>query len=111
MIGKKHNMKRLKFVGKSKDALKWFPEAARQQAGYQLHLVQKGEEPYDWKPMTTVGKGVKEIRIKEGEQYRIIYIAKLEDAVYVLHAFKKKTQKTSQHDIEIARNALKEILR
>ncbi|NYZ69339.1 type II toxin-antitoxin system RelE/ParE family toxin [Endozoicomonas sp. SM1973] len=102
-------MKPIKFVGKSLDNLKWFPVEARQQAGYQLHKVQSGEDPDDWKPMKTVGTGVKEIRIKEGEQYRVIYIAKLEDAVYVLHAFKKKTQKTSQHDIEIAKQALKQI--
>ncbi|MCI5218903.1 MAG: type II toxin-antitoxin system RelE/ParE family toxin [Candidatus Electrothrix sp. LOE2] len=90
--------------------LKAFPVAARQDAGYQLGKVQKGEEPDDWKPFSSVGAGVKEIRIREDKNiFRIMYVAKFRDTVYVLHAFQKKTQKTSRKDIETARNRYNDI--
>ena len=66
-------------------------------------------DPSDWKPMNNVGRGVREIRIHHEGQYRVIYVAKFDDAVYVLHAFRKKTQKTRKQDIEIARRRFQEI--
>ena len=87
-----------------------FPKEARQDAGYQLEKVQCGKKPDDWKPMPSVGKGVEEIRIcDEAGTFRVIYTARLMEAVYVLHAFQKKTQATSQREIEIARQRLKQI--
>ncbi len=68
-----------------------------------------GLEPSDWKPIPTVGRGVREIRIHHEGQYRVIFVAKIDDAVHVLHAFQKKTQKTRKKDIEVARQRLKEI--
>lgn len=60
--------------------------------------------------MRNIGQGVNEIRIKdEGGQFRVLYVAKFADAVHVLHAFQKKTQKTAQQDIELARARYKEI--
>lgn len=103
-------MKDLEFLGNTLDTIKDFPEATRREAGYQLGKVQDGIDPSDWKPMTSIGSGVKEIRIQKEGQYRVIYIAKLSDAVYVLHAFEKKTQKTNQHDIDMAKTALKKVL-
>ena len=100
-------MKNLKFVGSSLDDLRAFPVKARQAAGYQLHQVQGGMDPDDWKPLTTVGPGVREIRIHSEGQYRILYVAKFGDAIVVLHAFQKKTQKTPQRDIELAKNRYK----
>ena len=95
------DMKRLEFLGDSLEQLREFPETARKEAGVQLHKVQQGFEPSDWKPMASVGQGVREIRIRdEAGAFRVLYIAKIEDAVYVLHAFQKKTQKTSPRDIE-----------
>ena len=89
--------KELEFLGSSLKDLKEFPDAAKQDAGYQLGKVQKGEEPDDWKPFSTVGAGVKEIRIREDKNiFRIMYVAKFKDTVYVLHAFQKKTQKTGR---------------
>lgn len=96
-------------MGQSLDALQNFPTTARREAGYQLDRVQRGYDPKDWKPMSTIGQGVREIRINEQGQYRIIYIAKFEEAIYVLHAFQKKTQKTNKHDIEIAKGALQQV--
>lgn len=93
----------LYFVGSALEDLRAFPQAQRREAGYQLDRVQFGLEPSDWKPMTNVGRGVREIRIHHEDQYRVIYVAKFDDAVYVLHAFQKKTQKTRKQDIEIAR--------
>jgi len=96
-------MKPLKFVGSSLDDLRNFPDEARRAAGFELRAVQSGLEPTDWKPMKVIGPGVKEIRVRALGEWRVIYVAKLRDAVYVLHAFQKKTQKTSQHDIDVAR--------
>jgi phage-related protein len=80
-----------------------FPKSARRRAGYELDQVQNGREPSDWKPMTSVGAGVKEVRIHMEGQYRVIYVAKFSEGVYVLHAFQKKTQKTSTKDLEAAK--------
>lgn len=96
-------MKPLKFLGNAIDDLRAFPNSARREAGYQLDKVQHGQTPTDWKPMATIGKGVQEIRIRdEAGAFRVVYIAKLADAVYVLHCFQKKTQKTSKADLELA---------
>lgn len=96
-------MKNVDFRGSSLTDLGDFPKSAKREAGYQIDQVQHGEDPDDWKPMNTIGPGVKEIRIKdESGIYRVIYVAKFEDTVYVLHCFKKKTQKTSKADKEIA---------
>lgn len=102
-------MKLLKFVGSSLDDLRDFPEEARRTAGFELRTVQNGMEPRDWKPVASVGSGVREIRIHVLGEWRIIYVANIRDAIYVLHAFQKKTQKTSQRDIELARKRYKQI--
>ncbi len=102
-------MKPINFIGSSLDDLRNFPEEARKTAGFELYAVQRGLEPRDWKPMPSIGRGVKEIRIHVLGEWRIIYVAKFEDAVHVLHSFQKKTQKTSQHDIEIARKRYRQI--
>lgn len=102
-------MKPLEFVGTSQDDLKKFPEAARRDAGFQLRFVQNGQMPADWKPMTAVGPGAMEIRIHKEGAWRVIYVARFEAAVYVLHAFEKKEQKTRQSDIDLARKRYREI--
>lgn len=91
------------WIGSSKENIAQFPEDAKRKAGFQLRIVQRGDSPTDFKPMSVVGKGVEEIRIKTGEAYRVFYVARFSEAVYVLHAFQKKTQKTSQKDIEIGK--------
>jgi len=99
--------KPLYFVGSALEDLRAFPRVSRREAGYQLDRVQSGLDPSDWKPMPTVGHGVREIRIHYKDQYRVIYMAKFDNAVYVLHAFQKKTQKTRKQDIEIAKRRIK----
>ena len=97
-------MKRVRFMGDSLERLREFPEDAKSDAGYQLEQVQRGEQPDDFKPMPSIGKGVEEIRVRDDSGiYRVIYTARLADAVYVLHAFQKKTQATSARDIATAR--------
>ena len=104
-------MKKIAFEGSSLDDLREFPPAARNEAGYQLDKVQHGLEPDDFKPMPTVGKGVWELRITdETGQFRVIYIAKLKDAIHVLHCFQKKSQKTAQKDLDISNKRLRELL-
>ena len=108
------NPKPIEFLGNSLEDLRAFPVMARREAGHQLYQVQHGQEPDDWKTMNTVGKGVKEIRIRDiTGAFRVIYIAKFIDAVYVLHCFQKKTEKTSKADLDLAtkryRNLVKEL--
>ena len=95
------------FTGSSLGDLREFPEKARREAGHQLNQVQLGLEPSDWKPMSSIGPGVREIRIHNDGEFRVIYITKLHETVYVLHAFQKKTQKTPRKDIELAKARLK----
>lgn len=89
--------------------LRAFSGAVRRKAGYQLYRVQQGQEPSDWRPVKTVGSGVREIRIQEDGQYRVIYVSSTADAVHVLHAFRKKTRATPKQDIEIAKRRLKQV--
>jgi phage-related protein len=95
--------KPVEFRDSALDDLRAFPQAARREAGYQFDRVQHGREPDDWKPMNTVGRGVREIRIHDAVGvFRVLYVAKFDDAVYVLHCFQKKTQKTSKADLNLA---------
>jgi phage-related protein len=80
--------------GPSRGEVQRFPSNARQRAGYELHLVQAGLQPSDWKPVTSIGPGVREIRVHTGMEHRVFYVATFEEAIYVLHAFEKKSQKT-----------------
>lgn len=103
-LGYNELVKPVCFLGDSLKCLRDFPEDARHDAGYQLEKVQRGEQPDDFKPMVSIGKGVKEIRVTdESGAYRVLYVAKLAEAVYVLHAFQKKAQATSRRDIEVAK--------
>jgi phage-related protein len=102
--------KELVWVGSTLERVRGFPSDTRQVAGYQLYLVQLGLNPTDWRPMPSVGGGVVEIRLHVEGEYRILYVAKYEDAVYVLHAFEKKTQQTRKSDLDLARRNLVEVL-
>jgi phage-related protein len=105
-------MNRIVWIGTSKDDVKAFPVDARRDAGFQLSKVQHGEEPDDWKPISSIGAGVREIRIRESSgAFRILYIARFADAVYVLHAFQKKTQRTRASDLGLAQERLRSIPR
>lgn len=100
------------FHGDSLDRLRDFPNDARREAGHELYQVQKGRDPSDWKPMPTIGAGVREIRIRDAVgAYRVIYIATLADAIHVLHAFQKKSQKTAQRDLDLATTRLRQLKR
>jgi phage-related protein len=100
------SLKPIRFLGSSLVDLRAFPDSPRQEAGYQLFQVQRGDEPDDWRPMRTVGPGVREIRLHNEGQYRVLYVVNFRGGIYVLHAFQKKTQKTRKMDIEIARRRL-----
>jgi len=98
------------FVGTAREDLAAFPESARRRAGYELFMVQVGREPEDFKPIPRVGPGAYEIRVRDDAgAFRVIYVAKFRDAVHVLHAFQKKTRRTSQADIELAARRYKAI--
>lgn len=105
-------MKPLHFVGSSREDLRDLPESARETAGHQLFKVQQGKEPDDWKPMSTVGPGVQEIRIwDESGAYRMLYVSKFEEAVYLLHVFEKRSQKTAKGDVQLAKARYADLLK
>jgi len=105
-------MKPITFLGSSLKALRASPDAARQDAGFQLDLVHNGQQPDDFKPMPAVGAGVEELRVWcEQGTFRVVYLARLADAIYVLHAFQKKTRTTAKADIEIATRRYRELMK
>lgn len=106
--------KPLSWIGASYKELTSFPGDARREAGHALGRVQSGKQPKDWKPMESVGPGACEIRVQSrdgGEvQHRVVYVAKFAEAIYVLHAFPKKTEQTSPHNLQVARARYREML-
>ena len=102
-------MKIVRWVSDALDVVRAFSPKVRREAGHQLNRVQHAKEPDDWKPMPNIGPGVNEIRIHAENEYRIIYIAKFTEAVYVLHAFVKKTQRIPRRDIDLVAKRYREI--
>lgn len=103
--------KQLIWVGSALDDLRRCPTDVRQVAGHQLHRLQSGLLPDDWKPMPTVGSGACAIRIRTDLAHRIIYVAKFEEGIYVLHVFQKRSRRTRPMDIELARLRFREMIR
>jgi phage-related protein len=99
------------WAGTSLDDIRAFPENARRHAGQYLRMVQRGEEPPDWKPMPSIGLGVAEIRIHTGVEHRVFYVTKFREAIYVLHAFQKRTRKTAKTDIDLGKRRYAKLIR
>lgn len=104
-------MRPVVWLGDSRIEVRSFAPEARQRAGQELRRVQDGGLPIDWKPMPVIGLGVNEIRVRIGGAYRVIYLAKFAEAVYVLHAFEKKSRKTARPDVEVARRRYRDLMR
>ncbi len=102
--------KPLLWLGSSRRDIRAFPSAARRVAGFQLLRVQQGMEPNDWKPMTSIGSGVREIRVHTETEHRVCYVARFGEGIYVLHAFEKRSQKTPAKDLAVARGRYRELL-
>jgi phage-related protein len=102
--------KPLLWLGSSRADVRSFPEEARSSAGFQLRRIQQGLDPNDWKPMPTVGPGVREVRIHIEGEYRVFYVASFPEAVYVLHAFEKKTRRTTVQDLELGRKRFRDLI-
>ncbi|MDM9554508.1 type II toxin-antitoxin system RelE/ParE family toxin [Pseudomonas asiatica] len=103
-------VKEIEWLGSSKEDLRDFPPVAKQRAGFMLDQIQHGEEPADWKPMESVGQGVREIRIKcKDGAFRVFYVVNRPEAIYVLHAFRKTTEKTEKRDIDRAKDLYKSL--
>lgn len=104
-------LKPVEFLASSLDDLRAFPLSAKREAGHQIDQVQNGLDPDNWKPMNTVGQGVREIRVRDSAgAFRVVYVAKFADAVYVIHCFQKKTEKTSKADIDLASKRYRDLL-
>jgi phage-related protein len=106
----RNGAKVIEWLGDSRDRLRRFPQAARREIGYQLSLIQAGRPAIDWKPIPLVGAGVIEIRVHAEGEYRVFYVAKFEDAIYVLHVFAKKTRKVFSLDVELGKKRYRELL-
>ncbi len=104
--------KQIDWRGSSFDDLCAFPDDAKRNAGYQLRKVQKGEQPDEYKPMPEIGSGVTEVIVDTSDGwFRVMYVAKFEEAVYVLHAFQKKSNKTAQGDKDVAKRRYSAVLK
>jgi phage-related protein len=104
-------MKPINFRGRALADLRAFPEGPRRAAGYQLDRVQNGLDPDDWKPMQSVGDGVRDIRIRDSQgAFRVLYVAKLGEGICVLHCFQKKSERTAKRDLDLARTRLRELV-
>jgi phage-related protein len=103
-------MKPAFFLGDSRKCITAFPDNARRNAGHELNQVQMGKDPSDWKPMPSIGAGVREIRIHSKGEFRVIYLATLAESVYVIHAFNKKTMRTAKRDIDLATSRFKQLM-
>ena len=102
--------KPLAWLGNTRRDIRAFPAVVRRRCGFQLRLVQRGLDPEDWKPMPGIGQGVREIRIQTELQHRVFYVASFAEAVYVLHAFEKRTRKTPRHELAFARNRYRALI-
>lgn len=102
-------MKSLVWLADSLEIVREFPADARAEVGHELRRVQQGLNPIDWKAMPGIGLGVQEIRVNAGTAHRVFYVAKFAEAVYVLHAMTKKTQKTPRQDIELAARRFRQL--
>jgi phage-related protein len=102
-------VKPILFVGSSLVDLSAFPEAARREAGFDLWQVQLGAMPRDFKPMPVIGLGAYEVRIKQKGEWRVIYVARLSEAIYVLHCFQKTTTQTAPADVDLPRRRYRQI--
>jgi phage-related protein len=103
-------MKPVVFLGDTLERLRAFPQHARRNCGYQLDRVQQGLDPDDWKPIVSVGQGVREIRVRDANgAYRVMYVSNWKDAIYVLHAFQKKTQRMPSRDLALAQQRLRDL--
>lgn len=105
------DVKPLIWLGSSRDDVRAFPDVPRQRVGHELFQVQRGLPPSDWKPFGTVGAGVVELRVEAEGAFRVLYVAKFPEAVYVLHAFQKKTRRTRQADVEVAPKRFRDLER
>jgi phage-related protein len=103
-------MKKITWLGNTREIVKSYSVIVKSEIGYSLDKVQRGLDPYDWKPMPSVGQGVKEIRIHEENEYRVLYVAKFTESVYVLHAFVKKTEQTLKRDVGLAKQRYTDLL-
>jgi phage-related protein len=103
--------KPLAWVGDALETIRGFPPEVRQVIGHELHRVQLGLEPADWKPMSVVGPGVRELRVEVGRAYRVLYLTNCSEAIYVLHAFEKRSRRTARRDIELGRRRWRVVMR
>ena len=106
-------MRKVAWVGTSLEEMQELPKAIRKAVGFQIHLLQEGVDPDDFKPMPSVGSGVYEIRVRNelGQNTgRCFYVVKFKEAIFILHAFEKKKQKTPKANLDKGQERYKELL-
>jgi phage-related protein len=103
--------KSIVFLGNSEKTMRSFSLDVQKDFALNFHMLERGLEPLDWKPMKSIGLGVREIRVKDRDGiYRAIYVLKVKDKIHILHVFQKKSQKTAKHDLDLAKARMKLII-
>lgn len=105
----RQDLKPIIWLGDSRDVVRSFSRPVKDQIGDELYRLQIGLDPKDWKPITGIGPGVREIRVSSLGQFRVIYLLRRPEGIVILHAFQKKSQQTSRADIETSRQRLKQL--
>jgi len=96
--------------GDSREVLQAFPEEVRQNLGFQLWQLQQGERPGDYRPLPSIGTGVFELRDQdERAWYRVVYLSRINDVIYVLHCFEKKSREMTRKEFGKAKQRLKAV--
>jgi len=105
-------LKIIHWYGNTLDTVQKFPKSVRVAIGSELYLLQLGEKPVDSKPMASIGRGVREIRVRDNKRaFRVLYLVQYKKGIHVLHAFQKKTQRTSKPDLEIGKSRFRQLQR
>jgi len=96
--------------GDSLEVIRRFPGPARQDLGAELRRLQTGDRPLNSRPMPSIGARVYELKEQdERAWYRVIYLAKIENRIYILHCFEKKSAKTGKSNLALAKARLKRV--
>ncbi len=96
--------------GDSKEVLSGFPKGVKQNLGFNLRLLQQGSEPIGYRPLQSIGRGVFELRDEDDRSwYRVVYLSRINDVIYILHCFEKKSRAMPKRDADTARRRLKAV--
>ena len=104
---KRPKLAEIVWEGDSKDVLRTFPEGVIQNFGFELWQLQQGMRPRNYRPLPSVGSGVFELRDQdERGWYRVVYLSRIDDVIYVLHCFEKRSREMPARDFQKSKRRL-----